>query len=300
MTAVIAMLLMQYVVSVKAGLVNHVQGSANVAATQMVPAGEPVRTGAGGYAEILLTPGSFLRLDEKSEVVLDDVNLTKVALRLVEGTAIIEVVEIDPQYPVRVTTGPLTTLIAEAGLYRFADGVATVLEGKLETGDGKFEYEKGWDVFYKDNFRARKSTRPTLSSLDVYSRTRSEDVAQANMTLVAQPSVVATNTGSNRWVWSPVFGAYTFIPISNHKSPYGHRYRGVGRPYSPGSGSGGSTSSASNSSTTTTRPANESNNTSNSSSGAAVVERTVSTPSGESSTPAGYIESKSSPVGATR
>ena len=57
MQVFIAALLVQYVVSVKAGLVNHVQGTANVAAMQTVSAGRPIRTGSDGYVEILLAAG---------------------------------------------------------------------------------------------------------------------------------------------------------------------------------------------------------------------------------------------------
>ena len=163
----LALMLMQYVVSVKAGLVNHVQGTANVAEMEMASPGRPIRTAANGYVEVLLTPGSFLRIGENSAVVLDGVDLESVSLHLVQGPAVIEVIDIDKNHPIRVTTGKLTTDIVAAGIYKFSDGVATVLDGKLQTPT-KLSYAKGWQVYFQDNYRARKvgkvQTRASTSS----------------------------------------------------------------------------------------------------------------------------------------
>ena len=116
----LALMLMQYVVSVKAGLVNHVQGTANVAEMEMARPGRPISTAANGYVEVLLTPGSFLRIGENSAVVLDGVDLESVSLHLVQGPAVIEVIDINKNHPIRVTTGKLTTDIVAAGIYKFS------------------------------------------------------------------------------------------------------------------------------------------------------------------------------------
>src|SRR5712671_2907487 len=72
----------QFLVSTKAGLVNYVQGSATVKAASVAPAGKPIMTGLGGAVEILLNPGSYLRMGENSKVVLDKVELYDIALRI--------------------------------------------------------------------------------------------------------------------------------------------------------------------------------------------------------------------------
>jgi len=78
MNSLILMLAMQlattqFLVSTKAGLVNYVQGTATVKPATSVPAGKIVQTGPGAAVEILLNPGSYLRLGENSQVVLDRV-----------------------------------------------------------------------------------------------------------------------------------------------------------------------------------------------------------------------------------
>jgi hypothetical protein len=303
-SALLALVLMQYVVSVKAGLVNHVEGTANVAEMEMARPGLPIRT-EEGYVEVLLTPGAFLRIGENSAVVLDGVDLESVSLRLVEGPAVIEVIDIDKKYPIHVTTGGLTMNIVAAGIYRFVDGVATVLSGKLQTPDSKFSYEKGWQVFFQDNYRARRSTNVQLTGLDVFSQTRSQTIAEANFTLATQ--INPSSYGSQPyWLFAPHIGFFTFIPHGNYRSPYGYQYYEGGHrivvrnPSYNSSGSSGGTPNPPVTNTGGNNGANNGGNNSGDNGGGAAPAITVSTPSGERSTPSTYIGSKNSPVGATQ
>jgi len=127
--------LMQYMVSAKAGLVNYVDGQVNVRLHEQITAGTPIETGLQSHVELLLNPGSFLRIGEDSQVVLDSVELSNIAVRIVKGAALIEASDIDKQIPIRVTTGNLQVLIVSSGAYRFSDGTALVLEGRLRTAD---------------------------------------------------------------------------------------------------------------------------------------------------------------------
>src|SRR5688572_10741212 len=248
MPTLIALLLMQYVVSVKAGLVNHTQGTANISGGQTARVAMPIRTGTDGYVEVLLRPGSFLRLGENSEARIDDENLAHVRLTVVSGPAVIEVVEISKEFPITVTTGNLTTKIIGSGIYRFADGTATVIQGKLQTHDSKLTYEKGWQVFFADNYRARKTGKIQVTSLDIYSQTRSGEIAQANYSLASTMSASSAFTSGSydiydSWLYAPYIGMYTFIPRSGFRSPYGYQYYGLGERRSVSRGNSGSGSS---------------------------------------------------------
>src|SRR2546426_6371303 len=138
--------LMQYMVSAKAGLVNYVDGQVNVRLHEQITAGTPIETGLQSHVELLLNPGSFLRIGENSTVVLDSVELSRIAVRIVQGVALIEAGDIDKQIPIRVTTGHLQALIVSAGTYRFSDGIALVLDGKLRTGDNSTTIKKGHQI----------------------------------------------------------------------------------------------------------------------------------------------------------
>jgi len=305
MSLFMAALLMQFVVSVKAGLVNHVQGPANVKEMDMARVNRPIRTGIDGYVEVLLRPGSFLRLGENSEAVIDDAELASVKLTVTRGPAVIEVVEISSDFPITVTTGNLTTKIVASGIYRFVDGTATVIEGKLKTADSKLTYEKGWQVFFQDNYRARKAAKIQVTSLDIYSQTRSAEIAQANYSLASSMASSSSYGVYDLWLYSQQFGMYTFIPHQAFRSPYGHQYYGVGNHRVVNSGNnrnGGNSSGDSGSGgNVNTGNGNSNSNTGNNSGGgaASAPAPVASTPSGERTAPAVYIESKSSPAGAT-
>jgi len=297
MHVIIAALLVQYVISVKAGLVNDVQGTANVAFMETVRAGHPIRTGRNGHVEILLRPGSFLRLGEDSEAILDNADLDNVKVTIVRGPALVEAAEINKNHPITITSGKLTAKIRNTGIYRFENGVATVLQGKLQTGDTNLTYEKGWQVFYQDNYRARKTTRILETSLDSYSQSRSSLIAEANLSMVSNPRFIQTGYSDfDVWLFCPDQHLYTYMPRSNFRSPYGNRY------YAPsGGGQSARQTGNSDSSNTSTNSASSrgSENTDNSSAAAAAPAPTAATPSGQTSAPSVYIDSKNSPVGAT-
>ncbi len=300
MPILLAALMMQFVVSVKAGLVNHVQGTANVAEMEMARVNRPIRTGADGYVEVLLRPGSFLRLGEDSEATIDDADLARVKLTVTRGPAVVEVVEIDSQFPITVTTGNLTTKIVAGGIYRFADGTATVIQGKLQTADSKLTYEKGWQIFFKNNYRARKVGNTQVTSLDVYSQARSEEIARANFSLASSLSGPTSYGIYDLWLFSPQFGMYTFIPRAGFRSPYGFRYYGVGNGVVRNAGRTQDNSNSSGQSNNPNSGGNSNSGNSNSGGETPGAPAVANTPSGERTAPAVYIESKSSPAGATQ
>jgi len=120
---------MQFIISAKAGLVNAVDGTANVHVQEMVPAGAPIQTGPSGRVEILLNPGTFLRLGEDSQAVLDSVDLTDVQVRILSGSAVIECISVEKNSPITVTDGTETVSISKPGTYRFPeDAVSDSLE----------------------------------------------------------------------------------------------------------------------------------------------------------------------------
>src|SRR5215470_14774025 len=112
MSSLILMLMMQlgttqFLVSTKAGLVNYVQGPASVKPATSVPAGQTIQSGPGGAIEILLNPGSYLRMGENSKVVLDRIELYDIAVRILEGSMVIASKGFDKELPLKVTTGNL-------------------------------------------------------------------------------------------------------------------------------------------------------------------------------------------------
>lgn len=296
-STLLALVLMQYVVSVKAGLVNHVYGVTNVSEMEQVLPGGSITTYRGGFAEVLLTPGSFLRIGENSAVVLDGVELESVSLRLVKGPAVIEVIEINKKSPIQVTTGDLTMKIVKAGLYRFENGVATVLDGRLQTPDAKLAYDKGWQVFIKDNYRARKTAEVPHDGLDEYSQARSRVIAEANVQLAASTRGSSISDDAF-WIYSTAQGFYTYLSDGNPRSPYGYQFYRAGYVAPKPSPTGYTSGSRTNSSGSVSSSGSSDSGGGGGGGGAAPI--VVSTPAGVPSSPAGYIGGKGGTTGATQ
>jgi len=231
-----AILMMQFVVSAKAGLVNQVDGSANVRLHTQVAAGLPIQTGAQSHLELLLNPGSFLRIGENSTVVLDSVELANIAVRIVSGSALIETASVDREFPIRVTTGRMHTSIISPGLYRFSGDWASVLDGKLRADGFAATVKKGHELtLIGDSFEEIKVPQNAVADdLDTWSRQRSSDLAHAN-TLVYRDRSSAFYSNSfystwglfstsAAWIYSPFLGGFTFLPYSGYRSPYGYSF----------------------------------------------------------------------------
>ena len=236
-------LLMQYMVSAKAGLVNYVDGQVNVRLHEQITAGAPIETGLQSHVELLLNPGSFLRIGEDSQVVLDSVELSNIAVRIVKGAALIEASDIDKQIPIRVTTGNLQVLIVSPGTYRFSDGTALVLEGKLRTADKSTSIKKGHQITsFGDSYTVSNIVARPTGELDLWSSQRSAALAKANALAYHDrysgnaysfwyyPNYPYWNVYSSRsaWIYSPFLTGFTFIPRGAYRSYYGYRFVSIG------------------------------------------------------------------------
>src|SRR5712691_7668994 len=89
----------KFVISAKAGGVNSVTGRVMVtragksqllSAPDDLTAGDLVTTGAASQVEVLLNPGSYLRVSENSAFELADNTLENIKVRLTKGSAIVE------------------------------------------------------------------------------------------------------------------------------------------------------------------------------------------------------------------
>jgi hypothetical protein len=258
----LAFLVMQFIVSAKAGLVNFVDGQANVHMHEQIPAGKLIETGPAGHVEVLLNPGSFLRLGENSSAIFESVDLTNISVRLVSGSALMEAGDIDKRTPIRVMTGSLKVSVVSSGTYRFSGDTAAVLDGKLRTADGSITVKKGQQIT-DDAGQYEQSKVPLVASyddLEVWSHQRSGAVARANaLAYNGQTGAVFYPYGFNgsAWMYSPYLSGFTFIPRSGYRSYWGYSffpafaffptYAG-GPVYSSGGGGGGNRTSTTSSS----------------------------------------------------
>src|ERR1700758_3203575 len=132
--------------SARPGTLNYVEGQASIEGRQLSPqsvgnstveAGQVLAT-ANGKAEILLTPGIFLRLGNDSTAQMVSTDLTHTEVKLEQGRANVEVDQIYPQNTVLIDLKNGQTQLLKNGLYAFDAGNATVrvFDGKAAVYPG--------------------------------------------------------------------------------------------------------------------------------------------------------------------
>jgi len=271
------------IISAKPGMVNYVEGkplvfrddpaegTALVARNQLTP-GESVQTSEGDRVEILLSPGSYLRVAGNSRLDIVKAEFDDMRFKLVRGTAILESASFDKKvHALKVSTPGGDVRVLEKGLYRFQ--VVAEREVEVFVYSGKAEWLKDEKVVatLKDKKRYMlgsdqngqpqfvKLSKDDVDATDIWSKKRAEYLVAANDRLsdwMLGSSYYGTGyygTGygyRGGWIFNPFFNAFTFLPFGDFGfySPYGYSY-GHYYPYSTyygrGVGSGGGTSSGS-------------------------------------------------------
>lgn len=144
----------QFIVSAKAGTINFIEGTVTssraktpdtwrgVSLSDRLKTGDRLRTSAEGRAEILLNPGSYLRLDGDGEIVMTNPNLDALAVEVISGSALFEITGTDgTELLLRIITPNGTVNVVRNGLYRVTvprEGAPTVAVTK-----GRITVEQG-------------------------------------------------------------------------------------------------------------------------------------------------------------
>jgi hypothetical protein len=214
------------------GTVNYIEGSALLGGqpvtqksvgTLALDPGQVLST-EQGHAEILLTPGIYLRLDDDSSVRMISPGLTSTQLALDKGRATVEVDEIHPQNNVQIVQGGVPTQILKTGLYEFnADkGTARVFDGKAAAHEGSkwIDIKGNHQLALIDNTALKPQHFDKNASKDElynWSSLRSQYLAEAN-------SEISGYYGAGYapgWYWDPWFYGYTYIGLDPFYSPFG-------------------------------------------------------------------------------
>ncbi len=226
------------------GTLNYVEGQASiegrqlsstsVGSTEMQP-GQVIAT-ANGKAEILLTPGIFLRLGDNSTVEMVSTDLTHTEVRLQRGRANIEVNQIYKQNTVLVDFENGQTQLLKDGLYTFDandstvrvfDGKAAVYPGQNFQSDIKPIEVKGGHQLALTGEAAKphRFDKDQAKNDDLYkwSSLRSAYLGDANVNLASQYAGVAGfNSG---WYWAGGPFGYTWLPGNGLSwSPFGYGF----------------------------------------------------------------------------
>jgi hypothetical protein len=229
----------QSVISAHSGVVHYVEGDVSIDGVPIHPkfaefpdvkAGQLVAT-AEGRAEILLTPGVFLRMAENSSVRMLSNALADTRLEVVSGSALVEVGELLEHNAISFEASGVRMELAKKGLYRIDASPASlrVFEGqaRVSAGTENLTVRKGRQI---DLDTAKLAdTKFDAKETDAFYRwssRRAEYVAAANVisARVTSNSDYSSGFTSNpgAWSWNPYFGMFTFLPANGvYWSPFG-------------------------------------------------------------------------------
>jgi hypothetical protein len=249
----------KFVISAKAGGINAVTGGTTVISrgesdwqqlmiTDDLRSGDRVRTTFDGRVEILLNPGSYLRLGGNSEVELLDNSLANLEVKLLRGTAIVEAAGADGlELNIGISTPHTRLAIVRQGLYRLnvvpEDATELIVrKGRVILSDSQTKIKGGNKiVFSATNTTVAKLTKEEKKQKDdveVWSKERAETLAKANRRITDK--MLTSAFASYRdpfdpwrpygrafgfWFFNPNAGCYTFLPFFyGFGSPYGSSY----------------------------------------------------------------------------
>jgi FecR protein len=224
------------------GTLNYVEGQASIGDQTLDPksvgsvdlqAGQILKT-SSGKAELLLTPGVYLRVGDNSSVKMVSPNLTSTELALNQGAATLEVDEIHSENNIRIAQPGASTRVLKTGLYEFnaANHDVRVFDGKaaVEANDRNATVKGGNELDLNAEGRLKPSTfdkKQAADSDDLYrwSSLRSQYLSEANVetarVYVANGWYGLGSFGPG-WYWDPWFGAFTFLPADGFLyNPFG-------------------------------------------------------------------------------
>jgi hypothetical protein len=219
------------------GTINYVEGQVSVGGRTLttqdtgkvvVQPGETVETG-NGKAEMLLTPGVFLRLDSNSAVKLITPSLTNTTVELEQGKAMVEADQVEKENHLDVVNHGANTVLEKHGIYEFNanNPLVAVYDGKAQVreDDRTKEIGKGKEIALTGNpqLKSQKFDRDNHDDLYSWSKLRSEYVSEANM--ASAQTIVVNDPGwwyGTGWYWNPWFDSWAFVPGGGFMySPFG-------------------------------------------------------------------------------
>lgn len=223
------------------GTLNYVEGQASMGDQTLdshavgnaeLQNGQVLETG-NGKAEILLTPGVYLRVGSNSSVKMISNSLTNVEVALNQGEAMVEVDQLYQENNLRVRQPGADTRLVKTGLYDFdaTNGGVRVFDGKamVRADDHDITVKKNHQLELNSvKLKAASFNKNQITKNDDlyrWSSLRSEYLSEANVN-AAQMYYVNGWYGPGwwgpGWYWDPWFSGFTFLPASGFfYNPFG-------------------------------------------------------------------------------
>ena len=223
----------QYVISAHSGVVQWVEGTAylNDKAVELkfgqlpeIKDNQEFRT-AEGKAEVLLTPGVFLRLGENSTIRMVSSKLTDTRVEVLSGSAMVECQEIAKDNAVMLLYKQTSVILTKHGLYRLDADPARfqVFDGEaIVKGDsGQVTLRAGKQTKLDGVLMAENFDKKDGDELYRWSSRRAAYLAKANLS--SANGLRSSGSYNSGWLWNSLFGLYTWVPYRGYGySPFGY------------------------------------------------------------------------------
>jgi hypothetical protein len=219
---------------------------------------QSVLSTALGRAEVLLTPGVFLRLGENSSIRMVDNRLVSTRVDILSGSVILEsddpqmdlkdspVVLIYKDYEIRMRKHGLAELNADPGQLKVFNGEALVDVSPSAGTNNQAVVKEGRLMPFSAALLTEKFDSKVGDDLYLWARDRSQNLSAANMSsarTLSSAGFASSGYGSGYgslapglggwnggWYYNSYFDMFTFVPgAGTYWNPWGYGF------YSPGS-----------------------------------------------------------------
>lgn len=226
----------QQIISARSGAVHYVEGQVTVAGQPVhqkfgefptLRAGEELQT-QDGRAEVLLTPGAFLRVADHSSVRMISSDLSDTRVEILTGSAILECDELLKDNAITLVYKGTNIQVAKHGLYRVDTNPPQVRvydgEALVEAESGPIRLKRGKQASLQGVVVAEKFDAKRGDQFDMWSMNRSDELTVASVR-AAKSLKDSRAAWSGGWAFSPLDGLYTFVPGSGIAyNPFGWGY----------------------------------------------------------------------------
>jgi hypothetical protein len=230
-------LMAQSVISAKSGLIHYVEGDVTVddQAVEMknsqfpdMKAGQVLKT-EDGRAEVLLTPGVFLRVAENSSFRLVSNGLSDTKVEALTGSLMIEHGELNKDTSVTLLYKDRSITFDKSGLYRLDTDT-----GKFRVYQGEARVVAGGQTTTAKQAHELELNEATLIATKFdnkvgdefyrWASRRASYLALANISAAKAVRDSGMHYTSGSWYWNPWFGMFTYVPFGNYYSPFGYSF----------------------------------------------------------------------------
>jgi hypothetical protein len=227
----------QSVISARSGLIHYAEGRVYVEDKAIegkmgvfpdVKENQTLRT-EQGRAEVLLTPGVFLRMGENSSFKMITNRLIDTRLELLSGSAIVEADDLPKDNGVTVVYKDAAVRVMKRGLYRLESDPAQLRvydgEASVEAAGKTIEVKEGKLLTLDGDLALSKFDKNTGDALNRWSKRRGEYISMANVSAAKSVLDSGRTWGAGGWYWNSFYGMFTYLPLSGTLySPYGYRF----------------------------------------------------------------------------